>query len=775
MWKTRRDSISMLVSITGCALLVLCQRNVDEPVGGILAILIFLGTVLGAGIVGGWKPGVGATLLAMLAGTFFFSPSYLSRMSSKPIDVLRFLTFGFLGVSLSAFCELLQRAWRRIEDRQRRLEEEVQERRRAQIAEHTRADELMTTLASIGDGVIRTDNKGQVTFLNPVAEELVGWTTSEASGRKLSKVFQVISEATRQPIENPVVRALRNGTVVRPVNHSILISRDGKERLIDDSAAPIREATGKIVGSVLIFRDIGERQRSQAALRESESRFRALMEQAPFSIQAFSPDGRVLRVNRAWEELWGGTLQQLGDYNVLDDGQLEAKGVLDDIRRGFAGETVYVPAIEYDPIEAASDTDIFRDHRRWVSTVIYPIKDNHGRIQEVVFVHHDVTDGKRAEVELRDADRRKDEFLATLAHELRNPLAPITNSLEILKLPEIDAQIAQQTRDVIERQVQQLVRLVDDLLDVSRVMRGKIELRLAHVELATVVARAVETARPLIDAQGHRLEISLPSSSIPLNVDPVRLAQVIGNLLTNSAKYTERNGLIRLSAKQDGDQVILSVQDNGIGIAPEMLPQIFELFVQVDHSSTKSQGGLGIGLTLVRNLVEMHGGTVEAKSAGLGCGSRFMIRLPLSTRSEARQTESDPAHDQRSPATSGLRLLVIDDNQDAANSLAMLLRMQGHEARVANSGAGALETVATYIPDLVLLDIGMPVMDGYEVSRRLRKTPGLEKTVVAALTGWGQPEDRKRTEAAGFDHHLVKPLEPQALAKVLADLKRSIT
>ncbi len=371
---------------------------------------------------------------------------------------------------------------------------------------------------------------------------------------------------------------------------------------------------------------------------------------------------------------------------------------------------------------------------------------------------------------LREADRRKDEFLATLAHELRNPLAPIRNSLQILKMPRVDAETVQRSRDMMERQVHHLVRLVDDLLDVSRVMRGKIELRKEKVELATVVARAVETVQPLVDAQGHELSVRLPSQSLLLDADPVRLAQVVGNLLTNAAKYTEPNGLIGLTAERDGDLAVLRIRDDGIGIAPHMLPRIFELFVQVDHAATRSQGGLGIGLTLVKNLVEMHGGTVEAHSPGLGQGSELVVRLPLSAREPEKPEGREIADARQVPPSSGLRLLVVDDNQDAANSLAMLLRLQGHEVRVAHDGPAALEMVDVYRPEMVFLDIGMPGMDGYEVARRLRRQPGLESVRLAALTGWGQQEDRRRTAEAGFDHHLVKPVEPAALEGLLAGL-----
>jgi CheY-like chemotaxis protein len=326
---------------------------------------------------------------------------------------------------------------------------------------------------------------------------------------------------------------------------------------------------------------------------------------------------------------------------------------------------------------------------------------------------------------------------------------------------------------MMERQVHHLVRLVDDLMDVSRVMRGKIELRREKVELATVVARAVETVQPHVDAQEHRLSVRIPPESLLIDGDPVRLAQVVGNLLTNAAKYTEPGGRIWLTGERDGEMAVLRVRDNGIGIAPAMLPRIFELFVQVDHASTRAQGGLGIGLTLVKNLVEMHNGIVQVHSDGLGRGSEFVVKLPLVAQPlDPQQAPETGRQAYQFPPASGKRLLVVDDNQDAADSLAMLLRLQGHQVRVAYSGMAALEMTKTYTPDVVFMDIGMPGMDGYEAARRIREQPGLGKVVLAALTGWGQKEDRRRTAEAGFDHHLVKPPEPTAVESVLDELNR---
>ncbi len=757
----------MVVCLVGSALLVIAQRTIPGQFSGIFTSLIFLGTVLAAGIVGGWKFGVAATSLGVVSATLFFSPPYLRLAASSSVELLRLVSFAAFGLILSAVCELLQRAWRKIEDRQRRLEEEVSERRRAQIAERTRADELMTTLASIGDGVISTDSESRVTFLNPVAEELVGWKNEQAAGRMLSEIFQIVNEVTRQPVENPALRALKSKSIVGLANHTILISRDGTERPIDDSAAPIRDAFGKVTGSVLVFRDVGERQRADRALQDSERRYRAIGESIDYGVWVCDPAGRNLYASESFLRLVGLTQEECSEFgwgSVLHPDEAEATIAAwkHCVRHGDRWDREHV----FKGVDGTWHHVLARG---------VPVRNETGEITSWVGINLDISRLKQVEAELKDADRRKDEFLATLAHELRNPLAPIGNSLQILKSPELDQATAQRTRGMMERQVQHLVRLVDDLLDVSRVMRGKIELRTEAVELATVVGRAVETAQPLVDAHGHRLEVVIPPEPMRLCVDPVRIAQVLGNLLTNSAKYTERNGHIRLTVRKDGDQAVFSVRDNGIGIAPDMLSQIFELFVQADYSSTKSQGGLGIGLTLVKNLVEMHGGSVEASSPGLGRGSEFTIRLPLVNDAPVPLPKAKPVEATRTTAEARLQLLVVDDNRDAAISLAMLLRLQGHEVRVAYSGAAALEAVTDFIPDLVLLDIGMPGMDGYEVSRRLRGTPGLEKTVLTALTGWSQVEDRRRTEDAGFDHHLVKPLEPAALEKLLADLRRSLS
>ena len=373
---------------------------------------------------------------------------------------------------------------------------------------------------------------------------------------------------------------------------------------------------------------------------------------------------------------------------------------------------------------------------------------------------------------LREEDRRKDEFLATLAHELRNPLAPIRNGLEMMKLAPDDRAATEQSRAMMERQLDHLVRLVDDLLDVSRISRGKISLRKERIGLAEAIDGAVESCQPAINERGHRLTVALPDEPVYLDADKTRLSQALCNLLHNAAKYTDRGGEILLAVEPRNSDVVIRVKDNGIGIPPSMLPKIFDLFTQVDRSLEKSQGGLGIGLTLVRRLIELHGGTIEAKSAGQKTGSEFVVRLPVMTADGSGQPQHTEASESAggSRQTAKRRVLVVDDNADAAESLAMMLRIMGNEVHTAHDGLAAVAAAADMRPDLVLLDIGMPKLNGFDACRRIREQPWGRSPFIVAVTGWGQDEDKRRSSEAGFDHHLVKPIEPAALVRLLAGL-----
>lgn len=372
---------------------------------------------------------------------------------------------------------------------------------------------------------------------------------------------------------------------------------------------------------------------------------------------------------------------------------------------------------------------------------------------------------------LQDADRRKNEFLSMVSHELRNPLAPVYNAVQLMAVQSIDRDEIERLRRMIERQLGHLIRLVDDLLDISRITRGKIKLRKARVDLARVVSMAVETSRPLIEDRGHVLTVTLPETPLQIDGDATRLAQVLSNLLNNAAKYTERAGRIDLRVEQVENTAFLRVRDTGIGIAPEMLPRVFDLFLQAESSTSRTEGGLGVGLALVRQLVEMHGGTVEARSEGLGKGTEMMVLLPVLPASPEPVNEDASGREvSRSPgqeAFEALRILIVDDNEDSAESLASLLRLFGHDARTAYDGLSALEGARSYLPDVMLLDIGLPKLDGYEVAERLRQEPWRDRILLLAMTGYGQEEDRRRSREAGFDHHLVKPVDLDRLRELL--------
>jgi len=406
-----------------------------------------------------------------------------------------------------------------------------------------------------------------------------------------------------------------------------------------------------------------------------------------------------------------------------------------------------------------------------VSLTVSPVRDSAGRIVGASKVARDITERRQAEMALRDVDRRKDEFLAILAHELRNPLAPIRNSLHILRLTSQNDPVGERVGDMMDRQVNHMVRLVDDLLEVSRITSGKIALRKERVDLAAILQNSMETSRPLIEAVDHQLTLAFPPEPLIVDGDPVRLAQVFANLLNNSAKYTDAGGEIGITARREGGWAVISVRDTGAGIPREMLPSVFELFTQIDRHADRAQGGLGIGLTLVKSLVEMHGGTVQANSAGLGQGSEFVVRLPLV--SDKRPAELSGTPEISTSLLKPRRVLVVDDNRDAAESMGILLKLLGADVHVAYSGAEALEALPAYRPDVVILDIGMPGMDGYEVARRIRRQPEFQKVTLIALTGWGQDKDRRQSQTAGFDYHLIKPADVDALQALLALVERN--
>jgi PAS domain S-box-containing protein len=582
-------------------------------------------------------------------------------------------------------------------------------------------------------------------------------------------VFRIINEDTRQPVESPAGRALREGLVVGLANHTLLVDKHGVERPIDDSAAPIRDDHGVVSGCVLIFRDVSERrqwEKREASRLLSARLLASIVESSDDAIISKSLEGIIQSWNAAAERLFGYTSDEaVGRHISLvipPDRMSEEDHIISSLKTGTR-------------IDHFETERVRKDGRRiQISLTVSPLKDHDGNVIGASKIVRDITEQKRVESELRalaadlaDADRRKDEFLATLAHELRNPLAPLSNTLAVLKRSAIQDVALRGGLDTMERQLEQLVRLVDDLLDLSRITHNRIELRKRHVEIASVIRQAVLAAQPLAEAAGHTIEVTSLADSVHLHADPVRLTQIFGNLLNNSCKYTPRGGTIRVIATREGNDAVVTVADTGMGIPRDKLAAIFDMFTQVDQSLEQSQGGLGIGLTLVKRLVEMHGGSVEARSAGEGQGSEFIVRLPIALGVSEPFT---PVESESTTRQATQRILVVDDNKDSADSMAMLLELTGHQAYTAHDGQQALDLVEQLRPDVVLLDIGLPTMSGHEVGRRIRQQPWGKDVALVALTGWGQEEDRRRSQEAGFDGHLVKPVDHTRLLAMLTSL-----
>jgi len=625
---------------------------------------------------------------------------------------------------------------------------------------------LRVTLLSIGDAVITTDIVGRVTFMNPVAQNITGWPIEEASGLELTTVFNIVNEETRFAVENPAVKALREGVVVGLANHTLLIARDGTERPIDDSAAPIRNARGEVAGVVLVFRDISERRQAERAIQESEERFRLLVEGTQdYAIFILDPQGNVISWNTGAERIKGYRA------NEIIHKHFSCFYLPEDRERGWPQEELKRAAADgrFEDVGWRVRQD---GSRFWANVIITALRDETGKLRGFSKITRDLTERRELErVKLQaeltaDLSRRKDEFLAMLSHELRNPLAAMLNAVQLLNLQETRDPLQQQASAVIERQVGRLARLVDDLLEASRVTTGRLQLQREHVDLRAVVEHAVETVQPLMAQRRHELSVSMPSDAVWLFADATRMEQVLVNLLNNAAKYTNEGGRVGLLLERKGEEARLQVRDNGMGIAPDLLPSVFDLFTQGTRPLDRSQGGLGVGLTIVRRIVELHGGSVAAQSAGHGQGSQFVVRLPLSPSPAA------PAELRRSAKQESKRLemLVVDDNHDAAFTTAQLLRHAGHEVRTAHSGLEALDAALAHRPDAILLDLGLPEIDGYEVARRLRRQPGFEDVILIAVSGYGQESDKQRSAEAGCDAHLVKPVEIGKIVAVLEAL-----
>lgn len=644
-------------------------------------------------------------------------------------------------------------------------------------------ESLATTLASIGDAVIVTDTQSRVTFLNPEAERLTGWSNANAEGRPLSVVFRIVNERTRRTTENPVEKALRLGTIVGLANHTMLLREDGAEFLIDDSAAPIRDNLGSLFGVVLVFRDVTE-QRKLYAAREQLA---AIVEYSGEAIATKNLDGIIQTWNASAEQLFGYTADEIVGKSVTilipPDRLSEEDQILSRLRRGLPAERLETIRLKKDGTPIT------------VSVTVSPIKDPDGEVIGASKLIQDITVRSRLEIQRQQllareqslraqaeaVARVKDEFLATVSHELRTPLNAILGWSTMLNQNKLDAATASRGIESIERNAKAQAQLIEDLLDVSRIISGKVRLDIKSVILTPIIDEALDAVRPAAEAKSIRLNVSIDPAAEYLRADPARLQQVIWNLLSNSIKFTAAGGEVNVTCRRTASTAEIRVSDTGEGINPKFLPYVFDRFQQADSSVTRRHGGLGLGLAITRHLVEMHGGTIEAHSDGEGHGATFIVKLPVA----AVDPESSPArdgkrHDRQStgraddqaPNLQGVKILAVDDSSDTRELLSIVLESCGAIVTTASSVHDALDVFTDWKPDVLVCDIGMPERDGYEFIKVVRQLPREKggNTPAIALTGYVRVEDRARALQAGYQMFVPKPIEAAELCSILADL-----
>jgi PAS domain S-box-containing protein len=773
----------MAIMSSGVMLIICLFLN--HALSGSLPLTLFIVPVVVSAWFGGLGPGLLATLLCGLASDYFLTEPHFYFFSMDTADWERLTLFLATSGLLNWLILMVRAARHEVEARARdavqrqiELEAQIAERERARAERERLITELETERARLnaivehipagvllaeapGGRIVMGNSQverilGHPALLSPNVESYRDWLSYSVNGRRV------------EGRESVLARTLQGEVVT---GQEILYHRgDGVKAWISVSGAPISDAGGNVVGGVVLITDIDKEKRASEALRINQERLNL----AQKASRAGSFEWNI----RTDAVIWSEETEALFGLSPGSFG-----GSYEDWTRCVHPEDL--PRAEQELRRALADGEGLSEYRaflpdgsvRWIQARGKVFFDEAGGPSRWVGINIDVTERKlmdeslRRQAEaLREADRRKNEFLAILAHELRNPLAPISNAIQILTLRGDDPALVAQTKEVMERQVHQMTRMVDELLEVSRIGRGKISLQTAPLDLAEVVATAVETSRPLVEARRHTLTVSLPERPAHVEADGARLAQVLSNLLNNAAKYTEDGGRIDLIVEQAQAEVVIRVRDNGIGMAPERLTSVFDMFEQIEGAADRSQGGLGIGLTLARSLVEMHGGKIEAHSDGLGKGSEFVTRLPALAE-PATESAPKPAEKPHAPsATGGRRVLVVDDNVDSAESMAVLLRLYGHDVRLAHDGEGALEAALAFRPDVMFLDIDLPKMDGYEVARRLRLEPAMGGMTLVAMTGYGQEEERRRTREAGFHSHLVKPVDFDMLQELLSSL-----
>ena len=700
----------------------LASRLIDT-----VPLLPFIGAVAVAAWLGGLGPGLFATGLGSAVGTLLLFDSVVDTSPDTARDAIHVATFVAIGVGVSLLCEALHRSYYREAEGHRRL---------------------AATLDGMGDAFFQLDAAWRIVAVN--RQYVGGWgrPAEESVGKSF---WEEWPGEVGTKLEAEMRRVADGG---EPKEFEYRHEPRGSWSFVRVQRTP--------GGGVAVFaQDVTERVRKQAEVEASHERFATLADALPQIVTVRGPDGVLEFVNRRWGEYTGRPDAEADDFvGVVHPDDVAG------LTARWAIAKAAAATLEFEARLRRHDGEY-----RWFLTRAAP-KPTAVDPSEIHWfgTSTDVHDQREAAERLREADRRKDEFLATLAHELRNPLAPIRNGLKVMQFGAPGPEALERTRAMMERQLGHLVVLVDDLLDVSRITLGKFALRRGPADLARAVADAVEAVRPLVEQFGHQLAVEFPPAPVRVDGDPTRLAQVVGNLLTNSVKYTPPGGKIVLKLEQRDAEAVVVVADDGIGIPPESLGSIFGLFSQIDRTLEKTTGGLGIGLALVKGLVEMHGGAIAAESAGEGRGSTFTVRLPVlpaGTAGESEPTEGSPPE---SSTARPWRVLVVDDNIDGADSLGSLLELSGHEVRVAYDGLQAVAAADEFRPDLILMDVGMPRLNGHDATRRIREFPWGRGVHIVALTGWGQEDDRRRSAEAGANGHLVKPVTLDTVLRLIAGL-----
>lgn len=734
----RRARILSYGVVAAAILTAAGSRAALAPVLGVeMPLILFFPAVIVAALFGGMRLGLIATVVGCALGLAFFVEPVGGFLLLAPADWVRVILFLLAGLVMSWLISSRRLGWEAAAAAAVHLTESE-----ARLAEAVRVARLGIWDYDAGADIVRLDSRCRQIF------------GVESAAMPIREVFAVIDERDRARIERELRGTLDAGAPADYEREYRIVRADGTPGWVAVRGHAIASGTGadrrvsRIVGIVM---DVTERKQSEVErdrlldlLRCEHARSVETLESIGDAFYAIDADFRFTYLNRHAEQWWGRGAEELIGKEIWS------------VFPGVVGTKAHEMQLrvmrERKPAQLEFRSSLLG---RWMDLSIYPAAGG-----GLSCYFRDIDERKRAEQALREADRRKDEFLAVLGHELRNPLAPLKTGLELLNRVRAQPELNESVHAMMQRQLSHLSHLVDDLLDLSRISHGDIQMRRASLDLRGVVEAAVELTRPLMKDRRHELTVQRTDVPLPIDGDLHRLTQVLGNLLGNAARYTDPGGAISLRTEVDGAWAVVRVRDNGLGIPGGQLETIFEMFTQVpDHRVRTGGGGLGIGLSLSRQLVELHGGTIQAHSEGLGKGSEFTLRLPLAPAAAA----TAPRRTVPEEDSPGRRVLVVDDNVDAAESLRVMLELKGHDVRVAHDGAAALDAAERFGPEVVLLDIGLPRMDGYEVARRIRAMPGGEKLRLVALTGWGQEDDKRRAREAGFDEHLTKPVDSDLL------------